>query len=333
MADQDLEFDLETGEVITPQVVTGNVVDQDDEDPKNLEDGAPAGNEEQGTGVRSDENTDDEDDEQHEQPVAGETDAEREAIRERRRQERRERKEAQRNREESLRREVSARDAQLAEMRARLDSIERQNNGSQMAQLENAIRETDRARQFFKEQIATATQAGNGAAVAEATDNLLKLTRRAEQLVSAKQAYTQRQSSPPPLDPRLAANAQQWMARNTWYDPSSGDLDSSIVVQIDAALGREGWNPTTQEYWDELDSRIKKYLPHRAVRAKVPTSKPKSVVSGSGRETTGAAPKGNTYRLSSERVQAIKDAGMWDDPKARADMIKRYRDQDAKNKA
>ena len=40
----------------------------------------------------------------------------------------------------------------------------------------------------------------------------------------------------------------------------------------------------------------------------------------------------NTMTLSRERVQALKDAGMWDDPTKRAKAIRRYADFDRNNK-
>ena len=86
-------------------------------------------------------------------------------------------------------------------------------------------------------------------------------------------------------------------------------------------------------------ARLAKYLPHRAgsktgILHATDTSgarKPKNVVTGGNREASssnGAGASTGGFRLSSERVQALKDAGMWEDTAARNDMIRRYRDQD-----
>lgn len=260
-----------------------------------------------------------------------EDDDERKAIRERRREERKNRKIAQREREESLRRELAARDAQLSELRTRLDSIDRRNTGSELAQVQNAKKEAAGAYNYFKDQIRIASEANNGAAVADATEKMIQTRDRFNHLDQIEKAITQRQAAPQPLDPRLVNHAQEWMKKNSWYDPQGRDTDSDIVMRLDSRLSAEGWDPTTQEYWKELSSRVEKYLPHRANRGKMGNTKPRSVVTGSGRDAAGSesGAKG-TYRLSADRVQAMKDAGIWDDPKARADMIKRYRDQDKK---
>lgn len=57
-------------------------------------------------------------------------------------------------------------------------------------------------------------------------------------------------------------------------------------------------------------------------------------MSGSGRESGGgAAQNRGGFRLSSERVKALKDAGIWDNPAERAEAVKRFREYDKMNKA
>lgn len=259
----------------------------------------------------------------------GDTDEEREAIRERRRQERARKKHAQREREDSFRRELSARDAKLQEMQNKLDAIERRNSGSELAQLENAKKQVAASYAYHKDQIRIASENGNHALVAEATDKMMQSQRKFDELNNIERVYKQRQQAPAPLDPRLVSNANSWTERNKWYDPAARDQDSRIVRTIDDRLVEEGWDPTSQEYWDELDARIKKYLPHRVSGGKVTSTKPKSVVAGSGRDSSSAGSSGKqTYKLSKERVDAMKEAGVWDDPKKRADMIRRYREAD-----
>jgi hypothetical protein len=117
------------------------------------------------------------------------------------------------------------------------------------------------------------------------------------------------------------------METNPWYDPAGNDEDSQIAKIIDQRLHKEGWDPNTEEYWDELNDRLQKRLPHRYNQSDEPRRKPRSVVTGSGRES---APRGGAqFVLSPEQVRAMKDAGFWEDPEKRAKMIKRYA-QDAR---
>jgi len=129
--------------------------------------------------------------------------------------------------------------------------------------------------------------------------------------------------------------AADWLTDNPWYDPSGQDEDSEIAMTIDKKMVKEGWNPSSPEYWDELDNRLQKYLPHRYNDHidETPRSKPKTVVTGSGRESvTNSGGRANTFTLSPDRVRAMKDAGMWDDPEKRAKMIKRYALEDRNRK-
>ena len=95
----------------------------------------------------------------------------------------------------------------------------------------------------------------------------------------------------------------------------------------------EGWNPATEEYWDELDRRLQKRLPHRynELRDEAPKKKPRQVVTGSSRESS-VSRSGSSFVLSPERVRAIKEAGKWDDPAERNRMIQRYATYDRNNR-
>lgn len=320
MADQDIELNPDTGEIIESSQPSDDNNHQDDENlsSDNIE---SQGSDDQGQ--------DDEDESNDNNPSL--SDEEREAIRERRRKERHHKKQAQREREDTLRRELAARDSIINEMRSKLDVIERRNTGSEMAQLENSKKQAAQAYNFFKDQIRVGTESGNGAAVADATEKMFQAQRRLDELTRFEKAFKSRQATPQPLDPRLVNHAQEWMGKNKWYDPAAKDQDSRITMTIDQQLANEGWDPTTPQYWQELDNRVKKYLPHRTSSGKISNNKPRSVVSGSGRESGGSSGSSSSYKLSGERVQALKDAGIWDDPKQRAEAIQRFKEFDKQN--
>ena len=127
-----------------------------------------------------------------------------------------------------------------------------------------------------------------------------------------------------PANPKLVRLANDWMERNSWYDPEAGDEDTQIAKVIDNRLVAEGWDPSNKDYWDELDSRLQKRLPHRYTRDAGEYSRrsPRSVVTGSSRESSRV--NGSQFVLEPEQVRAMKDAGFWDDPEKRNKMIKRY---------
>lgn len=319
MSEQDVELDIKTGEVL--------------ESTEDLQDDR----EDQDT-PGSDAHDDDHDEEQEDSEASAhgdEHDDERDAIRERRRQERKQRRAAQKEREETLRRELAARDAVINQLRGEVDVIKRRNTGSELAQLNQAKEQTAQAYAYFKDQIRVATEAQNGAVVAEATEKMLLAKQRFEELDRIEKAYSTRSAQPQPLDPRLVNHAKSWMENNRWYKPESRDVDSRIVLTLDQALADEGFDPTTPEYWSELTERVKKHLPHRAAGGKITSSAnkpPRPAVPAAQRDGGSSGSADGSFRLSAERVQALKEAGVWDNPTERAKAIKYFRDFDKANK-
>jgi hypothetical protein len=300
--EKEIHLDAETGEVVDPP----EEKDEDEEQDESVETKA-------------------EDD-------AAEDDSEREAIRERRRQERHERKAKQREREDTLKRELASRDELLEQMRQRLDAVERKNQGTDVAQIDVAMKQTSDAYAYFKGQIDVATRSQDGAALADATEKMIIARQKYQQLEQIKQRVAQANNAPPPLDPRLKQNAETWMSKHKWFDPRGNDSDSRIVSDEDDRLSREGWNPNTEEYWNELTSRIKKRLPHKFSSYNKTNTRPPSPVGGSGRESGGGGAGRETVKISPERVAAMKEIGVWDNPKARAEMIKEYKKYDAEQR-
>ena len=301
----------------------GTIVDQapPKEDPPQDDDDH---SEKAGALASSDEDHDDE------QEVEDESDEDAESRRERNRQRRAENKARRKEHIESLKREIAARDEVLQQQAQRLDALERRTHGADMALVEAEMKKSIDAYNFFKNQHADAVTSANGQLATEASEKMMAAAERARQLDSIRKAAQRNAAQPPqqPLDPRLKMQAEQWLERNRWYDPNGSDADSQIALTIDRQLHSEGWNPTTEQYWEELDSRVRKYLPHRYNSGynKSQGNRGKAPVAGSGREASSNSSGG--YRLSSERVQALKDAGMWDDPKQRADAIKRFQQFD-----
>jgi hypothetical protein len=281
---------------------------------------------------------DDDDGPTEQEELAQATDeAAREAVRARRRQERKDRKQKQQDVQNTLRAELRAREQENRQLHERLSVIERRANGSELAQLDGAIGEAEAAVGSYKMIIDEATKRSDGAAVADAMEKMVLARERARDLTQVRRQMTTQGQQPsgtqrPVVDPQLLSHAQAFLADHPWYNVRGGDSDSDITAVLDRNLAKEGMSPTTKEYWVELDKRVKQYLPHRAgqkggiVPGETAQKPSRSVVTGSSRES--AVSSGRSFELSADRVKALKDAGMWDDPKTRADMIRSYRDHD-----
>ena len=317
MAEQDYEIDDKNQIIEGEAKQVANDEDDDDDD--------------EGTESTSTSSSDTSGDDASAESGDGEDDNEREAIRARRRQERHDKKDASRERDQQNRREREMLRKENEELGARLATLERRAAGSEFAQLDQAIEQTTRATAYLKEQIKIATEAGDGATVAEAMDKLYQANRHSEHLSNVKrQAVTQSRQTETrsPIDPQVQRQAVTWSEKHSWYDPAGGDADSKVALTVDQGMAEEGWDPRHPEYWSELDSRLNKYLPHRYAKQVIESrERTRSPVASGGRETVNGSPQGS-WRLSADRVSAIKESGSWDDPVLRDSMIKNYRAYD-----
>lgn len=261
----------------------------------------------------------------------GEVDPDAEAIREAKRAKRRARKEYHKQVSAEKDTKLHMLERQNQELLERLAVVEKKTQGSEIARINKAIEDQEGRILYAKQKIKEATETGNGDLLTQAQEMWYEAKKNFEALEGLKKQSVQQpqQQTIQAPDPMVQRYATDWMSDNPWYDPNGRDPDSKIALTIDNAMAEEGWNPKTQEYWEELDNRLAKYLPHRysgAVETSVnpSTKRPRNIVTSSGRESASSSGGKNTFTLSPDQVRAMKDAGMWDDPDKRAKMIRRY---------
>jgi len=283
-----------------------------------------------------DDDSDDQDDNHGEDAVSD--DPEREAIRAARREERRLKKQLHREKIRESSHLVSALKKQNSDLANRIASLESRTSGAELARLDKAIDDAATRVEYAKMKMQEAVNTRQGEALTQAQELWYENQRQLESLKSMKDNASRQISNPKQniSQPDIAVqrNAAEWMGRNNWYDPEMKDADSKIAQALDKTLSEEGYDPSSQDYWEELDERLQKYLPHRynvVYSANTRNSRPRSVVTSSGRETSGNS-KPNEYRLTPDRVAAIKEAGMWENIELRNKMAKKYAEYDRQQK-
>ena len=266
-------------------------------------------------------------------------DPEREAIRAARREERKLKKQLHREKARESNHLITALKKQNAELASRVASLETRTNGAELARIDKAIDDAQTRVEYAKMKMQEAVNSRQGDELTKAQQLWYDNQRQLESLQHMKTTANKQLSQPKQNnikvpDPGVQRNAADWMKRNSWYDPHLKDADSKVAQSIDQVLTEEGFDPTTQDYWEELDDRLQKYLPHRykaSYSADTRNSRPRSVVGSSGRESV-SSPKQGEYRLTPERVAAIKEAGMWDNKELRNKMAQRFADYDKQQK-
>lgn len=268
------------------------------------------------------------------------SDSEREAIRERRRLEKLERKD---RRDKAISRDK----LELDFLRNRNDDLERRLTAqeqraaqSDLNSYDQAINQARHEAEMADQVIAKAVAVGNGEDVTKAMRYRDEALARVNQLSSVKHQHQQASAAPrqaaPGIDPTVVEHIRDFMEDHPWYNTQGRDEDSAIVLAIDSALVREGFDPKSDDYWDELRHRAARRLPERFKQDKAPAPAPREArggpALGSGREHAPVSTRKEVY-ISPERKQALMDAGVWDDPVLRMKYVKRYSDYDRANRA
>lgn len=292
-------------------------------------------------------NADDDDDDQDDAPVGRSddddgSDDEREAIRERRRQEKQERK---MRRDEAIKRDK----LELDFLRKRNDDLERRVSAQEqrahkldLSAFDAEIAKASKEAEMADRVIAKAVAVGNGDDVTQAMRYRDQALARIQQLNLQKQRAAQQAPQPQQIDDITLTYAKEFIAENPWYDAQGRDEDSAIVIAIDQSLSKDGYDPRSADYWDELRRRAARRLPERFdQKAKRGATEDRSEsrreprggpAVGSGREHAPASTRKEIY-VSPERKQALIEAGVWDDPVLRAKYVKRYAEYDRQNRS
>jgi hypothetical protein len=285
-----------------------------------------------------------EDDEPEDQGVSDEVKAQR-------RKERKERKERERVARDRNRKELNYLRARNEELERRQSRTEQRVIYSEAASLDDRIAQVNQQLRVADEVIATSISQNKGEDAVEAQgirdqlkENLRRLEGRKQQLAREAQPTREQpgRQEVERVDPELMRNAQAWMAKHPWYKADKSDDDSAVVSALDDRLAAEGYDPTSQEYWDELESRASKVLPHRfkpangngqgngaARREDAGTSRGPAMANGARERTLRP---GEVF-VSADRKAALQDAGLWDDPKVRNRYLKQFEKYDREEAA
>ena len=306
-----------------------NVMREDDEDKK------PVAEEFVIVEDDPDDDSDDSGDERVARDSGDGNESEREAIRERRRQEKQERKDRRGK-------AISRDKLELDFLRKRNDDLERRFTVHEqrfqqidMGQIDARINKAKNDAELAERVIAKAVDSGNGTDVTQAMRYRDQAMMTMNQLLAAKQETNRPQPNMPKVDDLTMHYAKEFIQDNPWYDAQGRDESSAIVLAIDQSLAKEGLNPQTEEYWDELRSRAARRLPEKFGNSKSSQRSDRQPrggpAVGSGREHAPATTRNEVY-INPERKQALIEAGVWDDPTLRMRYVKKYAEYDRNNK-
>ena len=119
--------------------------------------------------------------------------------------------------------------------------------------------------------------------------------------------YQQRQPAPQQAPRAPDPKAEDWASKNEWFGSDEAMTFAAFGLHK-RLVEDEGFDPTSNEYYSELDNRIRKEFPHKF---KDSTGKrPVQNVAGSARGSTGRTGRTTKVKLTPSQVAIAKKLGV-----------------------
>ena len=109
-----------------------------------------------------------------------------------------------------------------------------------------------------------------------------------------------------PQKSRPDPKAESWAEKNEWFGKDEAMTYASFGIHK-RLVEEDGFNPTSDEYYEEIDKRIRKEFPHKFNGGEQAGSKPVQTVASASR-TSGTGRK--TVRLTPSQVAIAKKLGV-----------------------
>ena len=170
-----------------------------------------------------------------------------------------------------------------------------------------------------EKELARAMELGDTAAVVEANKKMIALSAENERANQAKLAQErqqqqaqqqqaapqQTQAAPQQQIKRPDPKAQDWAARNEWFGQDEAKTFAAFGIHK-KLVEDEGFDPTSDEYYTELDRRISDTF---GGEAKSASKRPAQTVAGVSRSNSGRS-SGKKVRLTPSQVAIAKKLGV-----------------------
>ena len=172
-----------------------------------------------------------------------------------------------------------------------------------------------------QKELAAAIESGNAEAQVEANKRIAQLAFENAKLESAKEGRQTTQEEKPvqqlsqannvnipqrddPINPDPRAEA--WAAKNSWFGSDRAMTYTAFEIHKDLTE-KEGFDPSSDEYYAEVDKRIRVDFPHKFGNTETTTTAPVQTVASAQRSVK---PGRKTVRLTPSQVAIAKKLGV-----------------------
>ena len=225
-------------------------------------------------------------------------------------------------RREAVRREKAA--VEYAKgIQKKFDSSIKKLNSTDDQYLKELDARVDAQREQVKVALQSAIESQDASKIMEANDRLTQLAvekekarlemmnreerKKTDEEKSKQQQYVQAEpqtaeSSQP--EPQITPKAKKWAEENTWF--GTDEVMTNAAITIHNNISQEGIEVDSDEYYNEVNSRLKRYFPESFGKTddepKKETPKPVQTVASAGRSQQGR----RTVKLTKSQVAIAK---------------------------
>ncbi len=167
-----------------------------------------------------------------------------------------------------------------------------------------------------QKELAAAIEAGDAQAQVEANKRIATLAFENAKLAQSKEAREEQASKPSevraPVQPATQVEpsdpmAESWAAKNTWFGQGRAMTYTAFEIHKDL-VDKEGYDPKSDEYYAEIDKRIRVDFPHKFAKSEDKQStNPVQTVASAKRSVR---PGRKTVKLTSSQVAIAKKLGV-----------------------
>ena len=167
-----------------------------------------------------------------------------------------------------------------------------------------------------QKELAAAIEAGDAQAQVEANKRIATLAFENAKLSQSKEAREEQASKPSevraPVQPATQVEpsdpmAEAWAAKNSWFGQDRAMTYTAFEIHKDL-VDKEGYDPKSDEYYAEIDKRIRVDFPHKFAKSEDKQStNPVQTVASAKRSVR---PGRKTVKLTSSQVAIAKKLGV-----------------------
>lgn len=226
---------------------------------------------------------------------------------------------------EAERREIEALEYAKA-VKSELDEIRKRESSLSKSFESEAETRLSTQEQLFRDQLKFAMDSGDVDKQVELQTKLVRLATEQERLRNYKvyreqevEAPRERPEPPQPQQRQATPDpkAQAWAEKNAWFGSDRAMTREALSIHED--LMQEGFAATDDDYYKELDKRVRREFPHK-FKEVTPAKKPSTPVA-SGRPTQVKKSSGDIELTDTQKIIAKRLGVSYDDYKRQLKLV------------